>query len=664
MSESTYPYPKASQLDIEEAISKQRVLRRLKDSLVWLNKSELLVAMKQRLTSWLEAYFSNGTIPYNGKTLAVYQSKTDRLIKIKDRLDELPVEIMFAVLVLGETTLQATATKLGLLFEEVTILAAKTGCEILAVCDGLGYEIIRPKLYSMETFKIKPTIKLPDEMMAKLHLCLFMPPLIEKPRTWSNHNDGGYKTISNYAILGDRFNKHDKPINYEVLNILQRVPYRLDPIITAYDDEFKPEFKAGTSAEQKQIAYDNFNQSLKENRMLYEWYKEIPELYFVFQYDKRGRVYDKGYHIHIQGNSYRKAMLKFAKPKKLTDRGWYWLKVDLANHYGLDKLLFDDRVSFIDINIDSMLANPKEWMDKADEPLLFLSALESYRESLKTGYSDQIVRLDATTSGPQLMSVLMRDKEAMQKLNVIGSDTRYDFYTLIAKRVYELTPDNKLWGDNIDFKAIRSIVKKPIMTHYYNSTAKPKELLGEGEVLEAFYQAISENSSGAESLKEFINDLWDDKKEYNSWYMPDNHFVHCPVIGQKKSRIEVAEMSGGKAYMNFISNEIIPGEMAKRSLCPNVIHAIDAFVLRTIVMMCNDHNIDVSPIHDSFGVHANDCDYLRKAYRNVLARLYREPIIDKILSQIAGQEIIVPKAEFNSEVYQAIKDNADGYYIC
>lgn len=63
--------------------------------------------------------------------------------------------------------------------------------------------------------------------------------------------------------------------------------------------------------------------------------------------------------------------------------------------------------------------------------------------------------------------------------------------------------------------------------------------------------------------------------------------------------------------------------------------------------MLAEQGCELSPIHDSFGVHANDCDLLRKLYRSLLARLYRENIIDDILSDILGRKVKIDREEFD-----------------
>lgn len=641
-----------NQWDIEEKYSEQYLLKNIK--VIVDQNYDLLETIEDKVKEWIDDYHA-------GEYGKRYDSKDARVQNVISKLDKVASYLLYSVLCLGQTTLQATATKLGLYFEEDSILAVKTGAELLAVCDGLGYEIIRPVLGSGQTFMIEPKIELDFETKTALALSMFLPPMLITPNAWSTKSNGGYELTKSYAILGDRFNKHDKEINLSVLNTLQEVKYVLDPAITCEDDSYDLSSIPKQAIEQTKA---NYELALKQNRMIYDMYQD-KEFSFVWQYDKRGRVYSKGYHINIQGNEYRKAMLKFAKSEKLTERGWYWLKVDLANAFGLDKETWDNRVSFIEQNIDSMLSNPVEWESKADEPLLFRGSLEAYRKALKTGETNHIVRLDATCSGPQLMSVVMRDVEGMKLLNVLGDDTRWDYYTEVAKATYEATKDSKIWGENPNWSDIRNQTKKASMTYWYNSESKPQEFFGKDtKELKEYYKVLDTLTKGACALKKKINACWRNDVLVNEWTMPDKHTVYCPVRHQKKSRIEVKEMKGGTAVFNFISTVIQAGEDEKRSLCPNLVHSIDGWVLRNITTMLKEQDIALSPIHDSFGVHPNHCDTLRKCYRTTLARLYREDWIDKALSQIVEQEVKVERPNVDPEIEQAIRSNVNGYYIC
>ena len=123
-------------------------------------------------------------------------------------------------------------------------------------------------------------------------------------------------------------------------------------------------------------------------------------------------------------------------------------------------------------------------------------------------------------------------------------------------------------------------------------------------------------------------------------------------------------MKGGTAVFNFVSTVVQAGNEERRSLAANIVHSIDGWICRQLAVMLAEQGIELSPIHDSFGVHPNDCEVLRKCYRNLLARLYRENLIDSILSEVMGTDVVVERPEVDLEIETAIRSNINGYYIC
>lgn len=399
----------------------------------------LLSEIHSRISKWLIDYKS-------GLWGKPYESKDLRLSKVEAYLEDIPLWVLISVASNQQETLQTCSARLGSFLEDETILAIKTGAELLSICDGLGYVIERPVYGQGNTFMVTCKLDRLREMLALQALEFYpMPELVIPDCPKSNAQ----------VLLGHRENRHENTLNMSVLSILGSVGYKLTDI--AKEVEPKPE---GVRTED----WDNY---LSQSELVKDALGNKP-FYFKWAYDKRGRVYSRGYHIQIQASEYHKACLQFSKSVTLTDRGWYWLKVDIANAFGLDKELWADRVAFVDNNIDAMLSDIDAWSEKADEPLLAKSALLAYRESLVSGKSSHIVRLDATTSGPQLMSVMTRDIEGMRRFNVIGSSVRRDFYTEVATAIYDQTKDSKLWGETPDFKKIRKDIKASIMTFKRN----------------------------------------------------------------------------------------------------------------------------------------------------------------------------------------------------
>ncbi|WP_086302572.1 DNA-directed RNA polymerase [Campylobacter vicugnae] len=491
-----------------------------------------------------------------------YKTKTDVVNMVtEDIADELSISILFTTILLGKSTFQSyighVASQINLEIE--SFRKAQLAAWVLAYCDGGAYDIIAPAIGSMMNYSVEPKISLSVEDSQELSRCFFLPPSKDKLNDWTNPYNGGYSFERSYAILGDSFNKHDYPIDLKTLNILQSVKYKLTNNV---DTPQKLDEEASDDrAVQFALAEIQTRKVLKDYR--------DDEFSFVWKFDKRGRVYSCGYDINVQGDSYRKASLEFAKEEIVNESGKRWLKIDIANHYGLDKELWEDRVKFVDKN-DSIL---EALADKADEPLLYIQAVQAYRKAQKglpTGY---IVRLDATASGPQIMNILFRDLVGMRYLNVRGDDTRHDLYTLVAQTMYENTKDSQIWRDlNDDFAKVRKVVKKPIMTSFYNSKSKPKEIFGEDTIeLQEFYKALKKYCKGALEVQDTINACWDNSKDVNIWTLPDGHTAYCPVSKVLESKIEIPEKGMKITYTHTVQRANFA---ESRSLCPDCIGTI------------------------------------------------------------------------------------------
>ncbi|MCR8701027.1 MULTISPECIES: DNA-directed RNA polymerase [Campylobacter] len=96
----------------------------------------------------------------------------------------------------------------------------------------------------------------------------------------------------------------------------------------------------------------------------------------------------------------------------------------------------------------------------------------------------------------------------------------------------------------------------------------------------------------------------------------------------------------------------------------NIIHSLDGYICREIVKRLHSKGIEVSPIHDSFGVHPNNCDELRKVYRELLAEIYESDTLVNLLQEITGSDIKVDIPPADKYMAKAIRDNVNGYYIC
>lgn len=72
-----------------------------------------------------------------------------------------------------------------------------------------------------------------------------------------------------------------------------------------------------------------------------------------------------------------------------------YICIDLANCYGLDKLLFEDRIQWVKDNFNNL----EDFIDTAEDKPLYIKALHALRASVLGQPIGHLVALDATCSG-------------------------------------------------------------------------------------------------------------------------------------------------------------------------------------------------------------------------------------------------------------------------
>ena len=258
-----------------------------------------------------------------------------------------------------------------------------------------------------------------------------------------------------------------------------------------------------------------------------------------------------------------------------TFSGWEYLLIDAANQYGLDKELFEDRIQWANDHLDQLedLAENKEWKEKP----LYLKAVMAIRKAEQGKPTGHLIGFDAVCSGMQIMSALTGCESGADATGLIDPNKRADAYTectrLMRKRIPTL-PDNA-----------RKKTKTAVMTSLYGSKAEPKNLFGEGSPeLEAFYEAMYEMAPGACELLQDLTDSWQSGALVHEWKLPDGFDARIKVMQKIETRIEVDELDGATFTYEYYENE---GSEKGVSNVANVVHSIDAYVLRCLERRCN-----------------------------------------------------------------------------
>lgn len=232
-----------------------------------------------------------------------------------------------------------------------------------------------------------------------------------------------------------------------------------------------------------------------------------------------------------------------------------YMKIDIANSFGLDKEDWDVRLAWFDENEGRLDTLVKQ----AEEPALFFAGITAWKKVCKgepTGYP---ISLDATSSGIQLLAALTGDRKAAALCNVIDTGHREDAYTGLYQSML-----NRI-GEGA--KISRKDTKAAIMTAIYSSTAVPKKVFGEGALLDIFYETMREEAPGPWEVTETMLAIWDNTALMNEWVMPDNFHVKIKVMGNVTDYVQFLNEP---FEVNYSVNKPIEGG---RSLGANMIHS-------------------------------------------------------------------------------------------
>lgn len=346
-------------------------------------------------------------------------------------------------------------------------------------------------------------------------------PMIYKPAPWKNFNFGGYylkqtkmvKVLSYFEDAVNLLDRADLSRVCDILNFLSSVEWRLNKrvleviehvwsiggglgeIPKRYNERsITPEMiRAASFMEKlkllKEYQTNNEQHSLRCDFLirlnLARSFKRCSKLYFPHNMDFRGRVYPIPPHLNHMGNDLNRGILEFSEGKPLGEDGLYWLKIDLANKIGKDKLSLEDRVKYAESIIDTVhrcAEDPKnnlEWLD-SDNPWQTLACMLEVSQAVKSPDPTKHVchlhvHVDGSCNGMQHYAAFGRDSNGSRQVNLAKSDRPGDVYTAILKLVLEeieneANPDYIQIAESLKGNVNRKVIKQTVMTSVYGVT--------------------------------------------------------------------------------------------------------------------------------------------------------------------------------------------------
>ena len=279
----------------------------------------------------------------------------------------------------------------------------------------LYFELIRGEdstLYFICTKKVVDHI---EEYLSMDYINL---PMIHPPRFWTDFKNGGFLSKTNLIHINRAISNHKLELdNNNLLNAVNKmsnIKFEVNTELLQFiinNPEYIKMYKKSTKATSNII---------KLTIQLFQVFS-ILSFYLPIYCDWRGRLYVNSSFINYQGSNQSKALIQFSEGEVLDSNGLKYLYYFGANCYGNDKMLFKEKILWVNENYNSIINLDFNFISKAEDIFGFLSFAQALRKYKNDPLSKIkiIVYQDATCSGLQHISALLHDEILGSQVNVI-----------------------------------------------------------------------------------------------------------------------------------------------------------------------------------------------------------------------------------------------------
>lgn len=586
-------------------------------------------------------------------------------------------------------------------------------------------------------------------------------PMIVPPKLWKSAEEGGYLWLKTELMRyhgcntqKDALGTADMSLLYRGLNALGSVPWKINhrildvakqcwekeialgDIPSRKDYELPPEpipmapFPPGIDVEspaysqmmaEKQAYRDAVHKfrrirqrnmdlnSLRCSAMLKldqaEKFKDFEKIYFPYNVDFRGRAYPVPPNLSNVGSDLCRGLLFFAEAKPLGKRGLFWLKVQVANLAGKDKMTFEDRAGFVDANMTSVRESVEDpfagdrWWMSLDDPFQGLAACIEIVNAIDSGDPESYmcslpVHMDGSCNGLQHYAALGRDRIGGRAVNLCADDEPQDVYVGVMNEVIRRVAEEAERDLDFDTSDVgklsrsqkkdlsehraatlvnglidRGVVKRTVMTSVYGVTyigARQQiqekirsKLEGLGHDLdeidnETFHacgylakvtmQAVGDLFIGAKETMNWLTACARMITQHGypvAWISPIGIPAIQPYRQQKSSTITT--LCQTVTITDDDDNLPIHKSRQVTAFPPNYVHSLDSSHMLLTALEMDKRGLAFSAVHDSFWTHPCDVDEMNTALRDVFVDLYRKPLLEELKN---GWEMRYPDLEF------------------
>lgn len=341
-------------------------------------------------------------------------------------------------------------------------------------------------------------------------------------------------------------------------------------------------------------------------------------------FDWRGRIYQQGGKLTYTGGSdAARSLIEFARGESLSPDGHMWLAVHVATCAG-ERGSFKERYDWTQEHSEKVIQTARDPLgsrfEAAKEPYRFLAACRAWADVAANPQArvHLPVTSDATASMFQHYAWLLRDEALGARVNLAPVnvlETPSDFYVSLTEGTDYTRDEVKQLCWMLYGKAPRDARERAVQK-LLKAQAKPA-----WELYLALRRAAKRETKAGRPLE---------------WTLPDGFkvyqanrveletgvtlYLHCwngpwPLQASRKWRTPALD-----------ENEQAAG------VAPNLIHSLDACLLRTIVREAGLDRWAVA--HDSLGVHPNDGGKMRKAMVEAVDCIYGPDILSRLLDAL------------------------------
>lgn len=545
-----------------------------------------------------------------------------------------------------------------------------------------------------------------EEVQRGVMQARYMPMLVE-PQPWVAPNQGGYLVARTQVLRAKGSRMQTEVLRsasmdkvYECLNLLSSTPWRInnrmhEVICEAWDNgggiadlpcrtnlpELEPpadyysdlEVKQKFDRERKKVKIANCNLHSLRCDVTYKLQvaKECQDrtFYYPHNMDFRGRTYPIPPHLNHLGQDLCRGLLTFAEGKPLGESGLRWLKVHLANVFGNDKITFEDRVRFVETNMEHIkdsASNPlggQRWWLKADKPWQCLAAsielINAYNSGQPETYVSTLpIHQDGSCNGLQHYAALGGDELGARQVNLLPSERPQDVYSGVVELVVRRLEDDAANGVEIarrlQGKVDRKVIKQTVMTSVYGVTfigarqqienaLKDKGKVSDEDMFLASrylatstFSSIKEMFSGAREIMTWLSDcatLIAKQGKPVTWVTP----MGLPVVQPYRTKGKQTQ-TVVTALQNVMlvkeENDSLPVNTRKQRTAfpPNYVHSLDSTHMMLTALQCHEAGLTYASVHDSYWTHASSVDTMNHILRRTFVDLHSQPLLDDLLA--------------------------------